>query len=558
MNNELLEALNILEKEKNISKDILLEAIETSLITACKNHFGRSENVKVDMNPETCEYHVFQGKTVVEEVEDPVMEISLANAKMINSRYELGDMVNIEIKAREFGRIATQNAKNVILQKIREEERKILCDEYYSKEKDIVTGIVQRYMGRNVSINLGKVDAVLTENEQVRGEVFQPTERIKLYILEVRSTSKGPKILVSRTHPELVKRLFESEVTEVKSGIVEIKSIAREAGSRTKIAVHSNDPNVDAVGACVGMNGARVNAIVNELRGEKIDIITWNDNPAMLIENALSPAKVISVIADAEEKSAKVVVPDYQLSLAIGKEGQNARLAARLTGFKIDIKSETQAREAGDFLDYENDYEDADEYEEYAQETGDEESYHPETDDAEYLQESDSEESDDPELDGAEYLQESGSGESDDPESGDADDSQESDDTEFYEQEPVGADDSQESDHEESGNREPADAEFYDQDSDNETVNAPESDDSPKMDDQETYASDDLPETDDQEESDTWNGNAGETDGFSDASDADDETDGDRPVSADDETDDDADHAQTAIEDEDKEGADTE
>ncbi len=368
MNNELYEALNILEKEKNISKDTLLEAIETSLITACKNHFGKSDNIRVDMNPETCEYHVFQAKTVVEEVQDPVMEISLANAKMINSRYELDDLVNIEIKSKEFGRIATQNAKNVILQKIREEERKILCDEYYSKEKDIVTGIVQRYVGRNVSINLGKVDAMLTENEQVRGEVFQPTERIKLYILEVKSTSKGPKILVSRTHPELVKRLFESEVAEVKSGIVEIKSIAREAGSRTKIAVHSNDPNVDAVGACVGMNGARVNAIVNELRGEKIDIITWNDNPAMLIENALSPAKVISVIADAEEKSAKVVVPDYQLSLAIGKEGQNARLAARLTGFKIDIKSETQAREAGDFFDYENDYEDADEYEDYSEE----------------------------------------------------------------------------------------------------------------------------------------------------------------------------------------------
>ena len=368
MNNELYEALNILEKEKNISKDTLLEAIETSLITACKNHFGKYDNIRVDMNPETCEYHVFQGKTVVEEIEDAVTEISLANAKMINSRYELGDTVNIEIKSKEFGRIATQNAKNVILQKIREEERKILCDEYYSKEKDIVTGIVQRYVGRNVSINLGKVDAMLTENEQVRGEVFQPTERIKLYILEVKSTSKGPKILVSRTHPELVKRLFESEVAEVKSGIVEIKSIAREAGSRTKIAVHSNDPNVDAVGACVGMNGARVNAIVNELRGEKIDIITWNDNPAMLIENALSPAKVISVIADAEEKSAKVVVPDYQLSLAIGKEGQNARLAARLTGFKIDIKSETQAREAGDFFDYENDYEDVDEYEDYAEE----------------------------------------------------------------------------------------------------------------------------------------------------------------------------------------------
>ncbi len=375
MNNELLDALNILEKEKSISKDTMLEAIETSLITACKNHFGKSDNVRVDMNPQTCEYHVFQAKTVVETVEDPVMEISLANAKMIGSHYELGDVVNIEIKSKEFGRIATQNAKNVILQKIREEERKILCDEYYSKEKDIVTGIVQRYMGRNVSINLGKVDAVLTENEQVRGEVFQPTERIKLYILEVKSTSKGPKILVSRTHPELVKRLFESEVAEVQNGTVEIKSIAREAGSRTKIAVCSNDPNVDAVGACVGMNGARVNAIVNELRGEKIDIITWNDNPAMLIENALSPAKVISVIADAEEKSAKVVVPDYQLSLAIGKEGQNARLAARLTGFKIDIKSETQAREAGDFFDYENDYEDADEYEEYEDGMQDAESF---------------------------------------------------------------------------------------------------------------------------------------------------------------------------------------
>jgi N utilization substance protein A len=360
-NNELLEALNILEQEKNISKETLLEAIENSLITACKNHFGKSENVKVNIDPETCEYHVFQEKKVVEKVEDPVEEISLVNAKMIDSKYELDDIVNVEVKSKEFGRIATQNAKNVILQKIREEERKVLFDEYYSKEKDIVTGIVQRYVGKNVSINLGKVDAILTENEQVKGEVFQPTERIKVYILEVKSTSKGPRVLVSRTHPELVKRLFESEVAEVKDGTVEIKAIAREAGSRTKIAVWSNDPDVDPVGACVGMNGARVNAIVNELRGEKIDIITWNENPAMLIENALSPAKVISVIADAEEKAAKVVVPDYQLSLAIGKEGQNARLAARLTGFKIDIKSETQAREAGDFFDYENEYED-DEY----------------------------------------------------------------------------------------------------------------------------------------------------------------------------------------------------
>ena len=381
-NNELLEALNILEKEKNISKDTLLEAIENSLITACKNHFGKSDNVKVNMNPETCEYHVFQEKTVVEQVEDPCTEISLANARMEDSKYELGDIVNVEVKSKEFGRIATQNAKNVILQKIREEERKVLYSQYYSMEKDVVTGIVQRYVGKNVSINLGKVDAILTENEQVKGEVFQPTERIKVYILEVKATPKGPKILVSRTHPELVKRLFESEVTEVKDGIVEIKSIAREAGSRTKIAVWSNDPDVDPVGACVGMNGARVNAIVNELRGEKIDIINWNENPAMLIENALSPAKVISVIADDEEKTAKVVVPDYQLSLAIGKEGQNARLAARLTGFKIDIKSETQARESGDFMDYVNDYEDEDSEEDYDGEgyedgeyAGEEESY---------------------------------------------------------------------------------------------------------------------------------------------------------------------------------------
>ena len=363
-NNELLEALNILEQEKNISKDTLLEAIENSLVTACKNHFGSSDNVKVSIDPETCEFHVFQEKTVVETVEDPVEQISLVNAKMINSKYEIGDVVNIEVQSKEFGRIATQNAKNVILQKIREEERKVLYDQYYSMEKDVVTGVVQRYVGRNVSINLGRVDAILTENEQVKGEVFQPTERIKVYILEVKATSKGPKVLVSRTHPELVKRLFESEVAEVREGIVEIKAIAREAGSRTKIAVWSNDPDVDPVGACVGMNGARVNAIVGELRGEKIDIITWNENPAMMIENALSPAKVISVIADAEEKSAKVVVPDYQLSLAIGKEGQNARLAARLTGFKIDIKSETQARESGDFLDYENDYEEDENYDE--------------------------------------------------------------------------------------------------------------------------------------------------------------------------------------------------
>ena len=376
MNNELLEALNLLEQEKNISKDTLLEAIENSLVTACKNHFGKSDNVKVDINRDTCEFVCYQEKTVVEEVLDPVEEISLIDAQMINGKYSVGDIVRVEVKSKEFGRIATQNAKNVILQKIREEERKVIFDEYNSKEKDVVTGVVQRYVGKNVSSNLGKADALLTESEQIKGETFQPTERIKVYILEVKSTSKGPKILVSRTHPELVKRLFESEVTEVKEGIVEIKSISREAGSRTKIAVWSNDPDVDPVGACVGMNGARVNAIVNELRGEKIDIITWDENPAILIQNALSPAKVISVIADADEKTAKVVVPDYQLSLAIGKEGQNARLAARLTGFKIDIKSETQARESGDFYDYEEDYEDEEYYEdEYSEDDNNTEEY---------------------------------------------------------------------------------------------------------------------------------------------------------------------------------------
>ena len=352
MNTELLEALTILEKEKNISKEVLMEAIEQSLIQACKNHFGKADNVHVTIDHETCEFSVYADKTVVEVVEDPVMEISLSNAKMMDSKYELGDIVQVPIQSKQFGRIATQNAKNVILQKIREEERKALYDEYFQKEKDVVTGVVQRYMGKNVSVNLGKVDAILSENEQVKGEVYKPTERIKVYVLEVKDSPKGPKIMVSRTHPELVKRLFEAEVTEVKDGIVEIKSIAREAGSRTKIAVWSNDPDVDAVGACVGMNGARVNTIVEELRGEKIDIISWNENPALLIENALSPAKVITVLADPDEKTALVIVPDYQLSLAIGKEGQNARLAARLTGFKIDIKSETQAREAGDFEYY--------------------------------------------------------------------------------------------------------------------------------------------------------------------------------------------------------------
>lgn len=349
MNKELLEAMEVLEKEKNISKATLLEAIENSLLTACKNHFGKADNVRVTINPDTCDFAVYMEKEVVETPEDDQLQISLVDAKMMNPKYEIGDTVQIPLDSKKFGRIATQNAKNVILQKIREEERSVLYKEYYMKEKDVMTGIVQRYLGKNVSVNLGRVDAILNESEQVKGETFRPTERVKVYILEVKDTPKGPRISVSRTHPDLVKRLFESEVAEVRDGTVEIKAIAREAGSRTKIAVMSNDPNVDPVGACVGLNGARVNSIVNELRGEKIDIINWDDNPAYLIENALSPAKVICVVADEEEREAQVIVPDYQLSLAIGKEGQNARLAARLTGFKIDIKSESQAREMGLF-----------------------------------------------------------------------------------------------------------------------------------------------------------------------------------------------------------------
>lgn len=377
MNKELLEAMEVLEKEKNISKDTLIEAIENSLLTACKNHFGKADNVKVTVNPNTCDFAVYAEKAVVENVEDDCLEMSLADAKMLNPKYEIGDTVQIPLDSKKFGRIATQNAKNVILQKIREEERKALYNEYYMKEKDVMTGVVQRYLGRNVSINLGRVDAILNESEQVKGETFRPTERVKVYVIEVKDTPKGPRVSVSRTHPDLVKRLFESEVAEVRDGTVEIKAIAREAGSRTKIAVKSNDANVDPVGACVGLNGSRVNSIVSELKVEKIDIINWDDNPAYLIENALSPAKVICVVADEEEREAQVIVPDYQLSLAIGKEGQNARLAARLTGFKIDIKSETQAREMGLFEqmglqygdtsseNYEEEQEEPESYQEY-------------------------------------------------------------------------------------------------------------------------------------------------------------------------------------------------
>ena len=347
MNKELLEALNILEKEKEISKETLFEAIENSLMTACKNHFGKADNITVQIDRNTCDYLVYATKEIVatpDDVEDDLLQICLDDAKKLNKKAEVGLKINVKIESKEFGRIATQNAKNVILQKIREEERSVIYNQFFEKEKDVMTGIVQRYSGKNISIDLGKADALLTE-----GEVFRPTEHIKVYILEVKNTPKGPRITVSRTHPELVKRLFEAEVTEIQDGTVEIMSIAREAGSRTKMAVRTNNPNVDAVGACVGKNGERVNAIVEELRGEKIDIVNWDENPGNFIQNALSPAKIVAVFADPDEKTAKVVVPDYQLSLAIGKEGQNARLAARLTGYKIDIKSETQAKDAEGF-----------------------------------------------------------------------------------------------------------------------------------------------------------------------------------------------------------------
>lgn len=355
---ELMLALEQIEKEKGISRDVIIEAIEKSLLDACKKDFGKSENITVNMDRETGAIEVFASKTVVENVEDDASEISLEKALLISKKYAVGDTVNVEITPKNFGRIAAQQARSVIVQKIKEEEKKALYNHFYCKEDDVVTGVVQRYVGNNISVSLDdKMDALLKENEQIKTEHYRPTDRIKLYIVKVQETNKGPRVEVSRTHPGLVKRLFEKEVTEVADGTVEIKSISREAGSRSKIAVWSNDPNVDPVGACVGMNGTRVNTIVDDLKGEKIDIITWDEDPAIFIENALSPSKVISVSVDEEDKSARVVVPDYQLSLAIGKEGQNARLAARLTGFKIDIKSESQAKELWGFEDeYYDDY----------------------------------------------------------------------------------------------------------------------------------------------------------------------------------------------------------
>ncbi len=348
---ELKEAIELLEKEKGISRESLLESIEQSLMQACKSNFGKNDNINVKIDPITCEYSVTAEKEVVAteaDIVDPTLQVTVAEARKTDPDAEEGDIITVDINSKNFGRIATMNAKNVILQRIREEERNVVFNKYNQKVRQLVSGTVQRMQGKAYCINLGKADALLNENEQVKTEKFSPTERVKVYVLDVKSNSRGPKITVSRTHPELVKKLFEEEVTEIRDGVVEIKGISREPGSRTKMAVWSNNPDVDAVGACVGLNGSRVNAVVAELRGEKIDIIAWDENPAFLIENALSPAKVVSVKANAEEKSAKVIVPDNQLSLAIGKEGQNARLAARLTGFKIDIKSERQAREAGE------------------------------------------------------------------------------------------------------------------------------------------------------------------------------------------------------------------
>ena len=378
MNTELLEALDLLEKEKDIPKETMFEAIEKSLLTACMQHFGKADNMKVAIDRETGDFRVWAEKTVVQDVEDDVLEITEADALLINTGAKLGEIVDVEIQSKEFGRIATQNAKNIILQKIREEEKNVLVKAFQGKERDVVTGIVQRYIGKNISIDLGRAEGFLPESEQIKTETLRVNERVKVYVVEVKENNRGPRISVSRTHPELVRRLFEAEVTEIRDGSVEIKAIAREAGSRTKMAVWSNNQDIDPVGACVGINGSRVNAVVDELKGEKIDIINWDENPGVLIENALSPARVDFVFADGDERTAKVVVPDNQLSLAIGKEGQNARLAARLTGFKIDIKSATQAQDTPGFR-LEDYYDEEEEYEgeydenyegEYAEEAG--------------------------------------------------------------------------------------------------------------------------------------------------------------------------------------------
>ena len=345
MNSDFLEALKDLEKEKGITVDVLLEAIEAALLSAYKRNFGSLQNARVHIDRETGDFRVYTQQIIKEQIEDQRQEITLEDAQKINPNYELGDIVETEVTPRNFGRIAAQTAKQVVVQRIREAERNIIFEEFANREGDIVTGVVQRLEQKNVYIELGKTEAILAPSEQIPGENYRQGSRIKIYIIEVRKTTKGPQILVSRTHPGLLKRLFELEVPELLDGVIELKGVAREAGARSKIAVYSKDDNVDPVGACVGPKGMRVQNIVNELNGEKIDIIKWNADPSKYVASSLSPAKVVAVEIWEEEKVARVIVPDYQLSLAIGKEGQNARLAAKLTGWKIDIKSETQMRE---------------------------------------------------------------------------------------------------------------------------------------------------------------------------------------------------------------------
>lgn len=342
MNFEVIQALEELERERGVSKEILLEALEAALVSAFKRHYGSTQNVRVDLDGDAGTIKVLAKKTVVEAVSDPKLELTLDDARAINPSYNIGDTVETEVTPAEFGRIAAQTAKQVVVQRIREAERDIIHEEYANRQGDIITGRIQRIEDRNVMVDLGRVEAILPYSEQMRNEHYEPGQRVKMYIVDVRKTTKGPVITVSRTHPGLLKRLLELEVPEVYDGVVEIKAIAREAGARSKVAVHSNDENVDPVGACVGHRGVRIQSIVSELRGEKIDVIEWNDNAAVFVANSLSPAKVLAVSISEEYKMARVIVPNPQLSLAIGREGQNARLAARITGWKIDIKSEAQ------------------------------------------------------------------------------------------------------------------------------------------------------------------------------------------------------------------------
>lgn len=343
-------AFRELGMEKGINPEILFDAIEAALVAAYKRNFNAAQNVRVTLDRTSGQYHVYAIKTVVEEAEDTIQEISLAMAHQVSPEYQLGDTLEVEVTPANFGRIAAQTAKQVVVQRIREAERGIIYEEFSSREGDIVTGIVQRVENRNVYVDLGRTEAIMPQTEQIASEEYVVNDRIKALIIEVKNSTKGPQVLLSRTHPDLLKRLFELEVPEIHDGIVEIKSVAREAGMRSKIAVYAKDESVDPIGSCVGHRGFRVQAIVDELRNEKIDIVKWSEDPAVYIANALSPAKVVSVDVAENEKMSRVVVPDYQLSLAIGKEGQNARLAAKLTGWKIDIKSETQAEEEGEFL----------------------------------------------------------------------------------------------------------------------------------------------------------------------------------------------------------------